>query len=181
MISSIAGFFGEFSLALLLILAIISYSSLCGFVFTVPPGAPGSSVYASSKFAVEGFSDALRREVAQFGVSVSIVEPGYVATNIFEKSELAMEHAPQNTASADVIMSLYPSMHSEEAMAKRTKNLEKAHTTECTSDAIYDALTSAFPRSRYPVAGAAGLPAPAIAFLTSHFPDTILDGLFAKV
>ena len=130
---------------------------------------------------MEGFSDALRREVAQFGVSVSIVEPGYVLTNIFDKAELAMELAPQNTAGPDVIKSLYPSMHSEAAMAKRIKNLEKAHTTECTSDAIFDAISSAYPRSRYPVAGAYGVPAQIIAFLASHMPDSILDGIFARV
>jgi short-subunit dehydrogenase len=153
---------------------------------TYPPlyvysAIPGSSVYASSKFAVEGFSDALRREVAQFGVSVSIVEPGYVKTNIFDKSELAMERAPQNTAGPEVIKALYPSMHSEAAMAKRTKNLEKAHTTEVTSEAIFDAITSPHPRSRYPVAGAYGIPARIVQIIACFLPDTILDGIFASV
>ena len=119
--------------------------------------------------------------MASHGVSVSIVEPGYVQTNIFDKSELAMELAPQNTAPPDVVKSVYPAMHSDAAKEKRVKNLSKAHTTECTSDAIYDAITSSYPRSRYPVAGAYRVPAPVIQILSSYLPDTILDGLFARV
>lgn len=141
---------------------------------------PGSSVYASSKFAVEGFSDALRREVSPFGVSVSIVEPGYVSTNLFDKSELAMEDAPQNTAPPDVVRAVYPALHSEAAKEKRRKNVAKAHTTECTSSAILDAVVSQYPRTRYPVAGAFGVPAEVIYFLSSYLSDAILDGVFAK-
>lgn len=40
-----------------------------------------SSLYNSSKFAVEGFSEALSHEVAALGIKVKIIEPGSVATN----------------------------------------------------------------------------------------------------
>jgi NADP-dependent 3-hydroxy acid dehydrogenase YdfG len=43
---------------------------------------PGSGVYAASKYAVEALSDALRMEVAGFGVDVVVVQPGFVRTEI---------------------------------------------------------------------------------------------------
>ena len=46
---------------------------------------PGLSVYAASKFALEGLSDALRVELAAFKVKVSIIEPGKIVTPIWEK------------------------------------------------------------------------------------------------
>jgi NAD(P)-dependent dehydrogenase (short-subunit alcohol dehydrogenase family) len=48
---------------------------------------PFLSPYASSKFALEGFTDSLRREVAQFGVSVTLFEPGGIATPIWAKAK----------------------------------------------------------------------------------------------
>jgi NAD(P)-dependent dehydrogenase (short-subunit alcohol dehydrogenase family) len=37
---------------------------------------PGGAFYHASKYAVEGLSDALRMEVAQFGIDVVLIEPG---------------------------------------------------------------------------------------------------------
>ena len=42
----------------------------------------GFSAYCSSKFALEGMSDSLRLELEPFGVSVSVVEPGFIRTQI---------------------------------------------------------------------------------------------------
>lgn len=41
---------------------------------------PGGAFYHASKYAVEAFSDALRMEVAQFGINVVLIEPGPVKT-----------------------------------------------------------------------------------------------------
>jgi short-subunit dehydrogenase len=57
-------------------------SSDSGF-FATPFFGP----YCSSKFAVEGYSDSLRRELLIFGVKVVIIEPGRVNTSIWEKGE----------------------------------------------------------------------------------------------
>lgn len=42
--------------------------------------APGSSAYSASKFALEGFGESLRHELAPFGVQVVMIEPGATAT-----------------------------------------------------------------------------------------------------
>ncbi len=43
---------------------------------------PGSAAYHASKFAVHGFSDSLRKEVGASGVRVSLIEPGFVDTEL---------------------------------------------------------------------------------------------------
>lgn len=49
--------------------------------------APPLTVYAATKFAVEGFTDGLRREVASSGVGVSLIQPGPVRTGFWERAE----------------------------------------------------------------------------------------------
>jgi NAD(P)-dependent dehydrogenase (short-subunit alcohol dehydrogenase family) len=54
---------------------IINISSSGGFV-----GFPGAGIYCASKFAIEGWSEALAKEVAPLGIYVTIVEPGAFRT-----------------------------------------------------------------------------------------------------
>jgi NADP-dependent 3-hydroxy acid dehydrogenase YdfG len=58
---------------------IINMASLAGFV-----AAPTYSIYAASKFAVRGFSEALRREVGVWNIHVSAIYPGAVKTEFSE-------------------------------------------------------------------------------------------------
>lgn len=53
-------------------------------------------IYASSKFALEGISEALSREVAEFGISVLIVEPGAYRTNFLHAA-----HQPERGLTQD--------------------------------------------------------------------------------
>jgi NADP-dependent 3-hydroxy acid dehydrogenase YdfG len=46
----------------------------------------GSSVYVATKSAIQGFSEALRKEVNQHGIKVSLIEPGSVGTDMVEAS-----------------------------------------------------------------------------------------------
>lgn len=55
---------------------IINISSIGGVM-----GLPYQGFYSASKFAIEGFSEALSAEVKRFGIYVSLVEPGDFATN----------------------------------------------------------------------------------------------------
>ncbi|KAK4238039.1 hypothetical protein C8A03DRAFT_33996 [Achaetomium macrosporum] len=55
---------------------IVNVSSVAG-----QDGLPTCGLYAASKFALEGLSESLSREVAEFGISVLIVEPGGFRTN----------------------------------------------------------------------------------------------------
>jgi len=50
-------------------------------------GAPFVGPYASSKFALEGYSQSLRRELMLYGVDVIVIGPGAIATPIWDKAE----------------------------------------------------------------------------------------------
>lgn len=60
---------------------IVQMSSVGGIVSTI-----GGGMYAGTKFAVEGFSEALAKEVADFGIRVTIVEPGPFRTDFAGRS-----------------------------------------------------------------------------------------------
>jgi NAD(P)-dependent dehydrogenase (short-subunit alcohol dehydrogenase family) len=68
--------------------AIVNISSQGGFI-----GFPGTGYYSATKFAVEGLSEALAKEVAPFGIKVLIVEPGPFRTDWAGRS-LKMPKAP---------------------------------------------------------------------------------------
>ncbi|MGA2741285.1 MAG: oxidoreductase [Bryobacteraceae bacterium] len=63
---------------------IINFSSLGGY-----SSAPGFGVYCSTKFAVEGITEALHGEVAPLGIHATVVEPGYFRTDFLDTSSLA--------------------------------------------------------------------------------------------
>ncbi|MFC5406124.1 SDR family oxidoreductase [Cohnella soli] len=71
--------------------AVIQIGSVSGKV-----GLPGYGAYASSKFAIEGFSESLRHEVAPFGIRVYIVEPGAYRTSIWSKGFANMHTQPNS-------------------------------------------------------------------------------------
>ncbi|MFT5675625.1 MAG: NAD(P)-dependent dehydrogenase (short-subunit alcohol dehydrogenase family) [Paraglaciecola sp.] len=60
---------------------IVNISSIVGIMAT-----PNQIAYSASKWAVEGATEALAHEVYRFGVRVYCIEPGVVATNIFNNS-----------------------------------------------------------------------------------------------
>ncbi|MFJ2652029.1 oxidoreductase [Streptomyces sp. NPDC087420] len=65
---------------------IINITSVGGF-----DGVAGWGLYAATKFAIEGFSESLRRETEPLGVQVTIVEPGYFRTDFLDASSLRRE------------------------------------------------------------------------------------------
>jgi hypothetical protein len=62
---------------------IINMASVAGLI-----APPTYTVYAASKFAVRGFSEALRREVGLYGIQVSVIYPGGVATDFSQHARI---------------------------------------------------------------------------------------------
>lgn len=67
---------------------------------------PGLGVYTGSKFALESVSDALRQEVAGFGVDVVVVEPGLVATDFYDRAVAEVESLDRTPAYGDLYRAL---------------------------------------------------------------------------
>jgi short-subunit dehydrogenase len=59
---------------------IVNVGSIAGYV-----AAPGETVYCATKFAVQGFTDGLRREVAPRGVDVTLIAPGPIKTEFMAR------------------------------------------------------------------------------------------------
>jgi NAD(P)-dependent dehydrogenase (short-subunit alcohol dehydrogenase family) len=74
---------------------IFNLSSVGGLI-----GMGGASLYSASKFAVEGFSEALAQEVASFGIRVTLVEPGVFRTDFLDGSSMAFGTLPVNDYAA---------------------------------------------------------------------------------
>jgi NAD(P)-dependent dehydrogenase (short-subunit alcohol dehydrogenase family) len=59
--------------------------------------SPGMAWYPATKFALQGLGDEFRMELKPFGINVTVIEPGYIATSIDEASlpylDLAAQHA----------------------------------------------------------------------------------------
>jgi short-subunit dehydrogenase len=115
---------------------IINLSSVSGQI-----SMPFSGIYNASKFAVEALSDALRVEVAPFGIQVIVIEPGPVKTDFFRTMQ---ETATANMSPAGPYRAVWENM--QEIMGS-FKGL--AWPVEKVADRILQAMTDAKPSSRY--------------------------------
>ena len=154
---------------------IVQISSVAGKIST-----PLGGGYSASKFAMESFSDALRREVDHFDISVSIIEPAYVKTNIFESSRQASKEIIDTQLSdkdRDTMKALYSNFVSEEKVSKRLNKYDQASEPTVTSDVIVHAITSKNPQTRYVVATVGAIPAWVLTNLAWLLTDRALDAL----
>jgi NAD(P)-dependent dehydrogenase (short-subunit alcohol dehydrogenase family) len=147
---------------------IVNMGSIAGRLAT-----PFSSAYGASKFALEALTDALRLELAPWGISVSIIEPGAVATPIWEKG--MKNGAAMLAAAPPEALVLYAEAleafkkTSEHAARNAADPLEVAR-------AVEHALVAAKPRTRYVIGRRAKIGA-AMALLV---PDRLRDSMVAK-
>ena len=106
---------------------IINLSSIGGVM-----GLPYQGFYSASKFAIEGFSEALSAEVKRWGISVSLVEPGDFATNFTasrKNSEITMkdpEYGPVFKKSLSLIEKEENGGLKPEVLAKRIEGIVEA-------------------------------------------------------
>lgn len=75
---------------------IVNVTSMGGFITM-----PGISFYCGSKFALEGISEALRKELAGFGIRVTALAPGQFRTDWAGRS---MDRTPRSIADYDAVM-----------------------------------------------------------------------------
>jgi NAD(P)-dependent dehydrogenase (short-subunit alcohol dehydrogenase family) len=148
---------------------IVSISSIGGRI-ALPLAGP----YAASKFALEGASDSLRRELRSQGVEVCLVEPGGIKTPIWEKG----------TAAAEEMLERMPPEAGElyggltNAIRRETRKIatERGLEPEAVAKVVGRALTARRPRTRYLV----GRDAKLRAVVAKYLPDRAFDALVAR-
>ena len=144
---------------------VVNVSSIGGLV-----AGPTYGAYSGSKFALEAVSDALRREVRHLGVEVVVVEPGAIATPIWEKG-LATAHDLADRMTADQ-RERY--RHINAAASRRAQQAARDGVPpEQVAEVITAAAMARRPRTRYLV----GRDARITARLAALLPDRVLDRL----
>ena len=115
---------------------------------------PGAGYYHASKHAVEALSDALRFEVAGFGVRVAVIEPGLIRTSFAQAAVGSMDGSGGE----------HPYAGFDEGVARATaENYDRgpisrlAGEPEAVAEAIERAISARSPRSRYAVTPSAHL------------------------
>jgi NAD(P)-dependent dehydrogenase (short-subunit alcohol dehydrogenase family) len=142
---------------------IVNMSSISGRV-----AQPFMAPYAASKFALEAVSDSLRRELRRHGVKVSIVEPGAIATPIWEKA--ITEGLDKRARYPEAVLDAYgPAL--EKFSRRLDEVVRRADPAAVVVQAVEHALTARRPRARYPV----GRGIRASALLSRLLPDAWLD------
>ena len=144
---------------------IVNVSSVAGKI-AIPFAAP----YCASKHALEAFSDALRVEVAPFGIRVAVIEAGPIESRFAERARAAVAR-----------MLAAPGPYS-----RFYKNAERAMETdfqagklpaESVARVILEAIESDNPKTRYRITRMARV----LIFLKRLLPDRFLDRRMKKV
>ncbi|CAF1306120.1 unnamed protein product [Adineta steineri] len=150
---------------------VINMSSMCGYI-----SLPGSSAYCASKYALESFSDCLRREMASWGLRVSIVEPGTMRTAMTEGMEDSLKNI-WHELSTDIQERWGEQFFNDSLKMIMTSPFIKY--SECPSKVIRvldHAITSTTPRIRY----RPGLQSSYFFFPLSLLPAWLVDKLLSQ-
>lgn len=142
---------------------LINISSLSG-----KSAPPFLAVYAASKHAIEGFSEALRKELILKNIKVIVVGPGSIKTPIWQKGFEVVKEKYSNTPYAESFGAFIDFVNGE---------IEHALDVEKVSDDLKDALVSASPKFRY-------APIPRKIrnwYLPKLIPARLMDHMTAKV
>jgi short-subunit dehydrogenase len=128
--------------------------------------APFFGPYNASKFALEGYSDSLRRELMLYDVKVVIIEPGNINTPIWKKGEQFLEK-------------FQDSMFKQEARKLGEYAINKGTTKglppQKVAEAVYKALTKKRPKLRYLI-----VPDRFRNFLLKRLPASWIDNTIKK-
>lgn len=133
---------------------IVNIGSVMGFL----PG-PYQGIYAASKHAVEGYSESLDHETRQFGIRVSVVEPGFMRTNLGVNGQTASRSLQPYAAERERVF---------EALRAGITNGEEPVVVAST---VVTAIESSNPQHRYP----AGRKAKVLSLLRRYAPSGLLD------
>ena len=128
---------------------------------------PFNGAYSASKFALEGLSENLRLELAPFGISVSIIEPGYIDTE-FATNQTKGIHSEETASPYKPYQDKY--LHRQNTFGRPAKANKVAV-------AIGNVIASNSPKLRYLV----GVDAHYAMFLKAIIPDRLFNYILGKI
>lgn len=135
---------------------------------------PMFGAYHAAKFGLEAVGDVFRQELRPWGISVSVVEPGSIATPIWERGDAEVDAITSRARDG------HADLYGEAAEAYRTvarKTGERGIPPEKVAVKIEHALGARRPRTRYLV----GADARGQAFASRFLPDRFVDWTVARV
>jgi len=113
---------------------------------------PGGGFYHASKHAVEALSDALRYEVAPFGVAVVLVEPGPVSSAFGDTAVATIDAAPEaGEDNGDSYAGFRQALAARYAQAYDGSRMRLASSPDAVAGVIVRAVRVRRPRARYTV------------------------------
>jgi short-subunit dehydrogenase len=139
---------------------IINMSSILGLI-----PSPYMALYASTKHAIEGYSESLDHELRTLGIRVVLVEPGVTRTSFEE-----------NATKPDRLLAVYDSVRSRMEALMR-KWIEGGDAPDIVANTVVKAATDATPRRRY----TAGRQAGQVRFLRRFLPELMVDKSLRKI
>lgn len=89
---------------------VITISSVTGLI-----GAEGNSLYAASKFGVEGWMESLHLEVAPYGIHTTVVEPGFFSTDLLQAGTWPQTHIDDYADRRHDLLSSWQAMNGPQA------------------------------------------------------------------
>jgi len=138
---------------------IINMSSILGLI-----PAPFNAFYASTKHAIEGYSESLDHEVRALGIRVMLVQPGVTRTSFEE-----------NLTRADQPLQAYASERARSEKLMR-KWVEEGDAPQVVADMVVKAATARKPKLRY----SAGKQSRQTRFLRRFMPEWLVDMVLRK-
>jgi short-subunit dehydrogenase len=133
---------------------IANISSSAGFL-----PAPYSGIYAASKHALECYSESLDHEVRQFGIRVSLIEPGFMRTNMDQHTQRTCNSIKAYCAEGDLVV------------AATLKSIANGEDPAIVASMTLKSLTARSPKSRY----LAGRGAKTVSIMRRFLPAGLFD------
>ena len=138
---------------------IVNLSSILGLI-----PAPYNALYASTKHAIEGYSESLDHEVRTLGIRIVLVEPGVTRTSFEE-----------NITRPDRPLAVYDAVRADAEKLMR-EIVAKGDAPEVVAQAVVRAANAVSPKRRYTAGRAAGQ----VRFMRRFLPESFLDKGFRK-
>jgi len=156
---------------------------LVGSISALTPAIPLWSAYIASKCALEAFGDALRMEMGPLGVSVSLIEPGFIETG--------MVNAEADSISAAMSLSqieeepdevrIYPHLMDGTYLGNMKEVSLHTGNVEETCATMEDAIFGQYPETRYVTSRIGPFPGWFHVRLLKALPDRVVDWCVAHL